>query len=163
GSWARGMLVCTAGRGRHGLGGGGLVALVRATVPDAVGPRDRGRYQAYSGTVWFPAGTAGPVAGGYVADHLHWSVIFWLNVPLGLAAAFMIYRNLARLPRHDHKHKLDLIGALLMMSAAILLLLVLTWVGARVAWTSPQILGLLISSGLLWPASTWRLTHTREP
>ena len=162
-AFAPNMLLLILCRGLQGLGGGGIVPLVQATVADAVAPRERGRYQAYIGTVWIAAGTAGPVAGGYVADHLHWSVIFWLNVPLGLAAAFMIYRNLARLPRHDHKHKLDLIGALLMMSAAILLLLVLTWGGARFAWTSPQIIGLLIGSGLLWLAFNWRLTHTDEP
>jgi EmrB/QacA subfamily drug resistance transporter len=157
------MLLLILCRGLQGLGGGGIVPLVQATVADAVAPRERGRYQAYIGTVWIAAGTAGPVAGGYVADHLHWSLVFWLNVPLSLAAAFMIYRNLARLPRHERKHKLDLIGALLMMSAAILLLLVLTWGGGRFAWTSPQIIGLLIGSGLLWLAFNWRLTHTDEP
>ena len=157
------MLLLILCRGLQGLGGGGIVPLVQATVADAVAPRERGRYQAYIGAVWIAAGTAGPVAGGYVADHSHWSVVFWLNVPLGLAAAFMIYRNLAQLPRHERKHKLDLIGALLMMSAAILLLLVLTWGGGRFAWTSPQIIGLLIGSGLLWFAFNWRLTHTDEP
>ena len=157
------MLLLILCRGLQGLGGGGIVPLVQASVADAVAPRERGRYQAYIGTVWIAAGTAGPVAGGYVADHLHWSLVFWLNVPLSLAAAFMIYRNLARLPRHERKHKLDLIGALLMMSAAILLLLVLTWGGGRFAWTSPQIIGLLIGSGLLWLAFNWRLTHTDEP
>jgi EmrB/QacA subfamily drug resistance transporter len=157
------MLLLILFRGLQGLGGGGIVPLVQATVADAVAPRERGRYQAYIGTVWIAAGTAGPVAGGYVADHMHWSVIFWLNVPLGLAAAFMTYRNLARLPRHDRKHRIDLIGALLMMSAAILLLLVLTWGGVRFAWISPQIVGLLMCSGLLWLAFTWRLTHAEEP
>jgi EmrB/QacA subfamily drug resistance transporter len=157
------MLLLILCRGLQGLGGGGIVPLVQATVADAVAPRERGRYQAYIGTVWIAAGTAGPVAGGYVADHMHWSIVFWLNIPLGLAAALMTYRNLARLPRHDRKHKLDLIGALLMMSAAILLLLVLTWGGVRFAWTSPQILGLLAISGLLWWLFSWRLTHADEP
>ncbi len=89
--------------------------------------------------------------------------MFWLNVPLGLAAAFMIYRNLARLPRHDRKHRLDLVGALLMMAAAVSLLLVLTWGGVRFPWTSAPIIGLLLVSGLLWLAFTYRLTHVDEP
>jgi MFS family permease len=161
--FAPNMLLLILCRGLQGLGGGGIVPLVQATVADAVAPRERGRYQAYIGAVWIVAGTLGPVTGGYVADHLHWSVVFWLNVPLGLAAAFMTYRNLTRLPRHDRKHKLDLTGALLMMSAAILLLLVLTWGGGRFPWTSPQILGLLAGSAALWLAFVWRLTHTDEP
>ena len=150
-------------RALQGLGGGGIVPLVQATVADAVAPRERGRYQAYIGTVWIAAGTAGPVAGGYVAEHMHWSLVFWLNVPLGLAAAFMIYRNLGRLPRHDHKHRLDLVGALLMMAAAVSLLLVLTWGGVRFPWISPPIIGLLAVSGLLWLGFTYRLTHVDEP
>lgn len=150
-------------RALQGLGGGGIVPLVQATVADAVAPRERGRYQAYIGTVWIAAGTAGPVAGGYVAEHMHWSLVFWLNVPLGLAAAFMIYRNLGRLPRHDRKHRLDLVGALLMMAAAVSLLLVLTWGGVRFPWVSAPIIGLFIVSGLLWLGFTYRLTHVGEP
>ncbi len=112
------MLTLILMRGLQGFGGGGIVPLVQATIADAVAPRERGRYQAYIGTVWIAAGTAGPVIGGYIADYLHWSVAFWINVPLGLAAAYMINRQLRRLPQNHRKHKLDLFGALLMMTAA---------------------------------------------
>jgi hypothetical protein len=60
-----------------------------------------------------------------------------------MAAAFMAYRTLKRLPRHDHRHKLDLLGASLMTTAAIPLLLALTWGGARYSWISIPIAALV--------------------
>ena len=79
------MLMLILGRGLQGIGGGGIVPLTQSIIADAVPPRERGYYQAYTGSVWIVAGAAGPVLGGVIAEHLHWSMIFWLNVPLGLA------------------------------------------------------------------------------
>src|SRR5262249_60991377 len=103
-----------------------LVILARAVAPGG-----RGGYQAYLGSVWVTGGLGGPVVGGILTEHFHWSIIFWFNVPLGLVAATMAHRSLKGLPRHDHKHKLDLLGAGLMAASAIPLLLALTLRGAR--------------------------------
>jgi EmrB/QacA subfamily drug resistance transporter len=157
------MLMLILMRGVQGIGGGGIVPLVQATVADAVAPRERGRYQAYIGSVWIAAGIAGPVIGGYIADHVHWSWVFWINVPLGLFAAFIINRQLKRLPVNHRKHKLDLFGAALMMSGAIALLLALTWGGVKYPWTSGTILSLVAIALLLTAAFAWRLTHEAEP
>ena len=51
-----------------------------------------------------------------MAEHLHWSLIFWVNVPLGLGAALLTHIYLKRIPRHDRRHKLDVLGAVLMMA-----------------------------------------------
>ena len=77
------MLMLILGRGLQGIGGGGIVPLAQSIIADAVPPRERGYYQAYTGSVWIIAGGGGPVLGGVIAEHLHWSMIFWLNVPLG--------------------------------------------------------------------------------
>jgi len=71
------------------------------------------------------------VLGGVLAEHFHWSMIFWINVPVGWWRLSWRTKALARLPRHDRKHKLDLLGAGLMMASAIPLLLALTWGGTR--------------------------------
>src|SRR3954449_2031003 len=93
---AHDMIMLVLGRGLQGIGGGGILPLAQAILPDAVAPRERGRYQAYMGSVWVTAGLAGPVLGGVLAEHFHWSVIFWANVPVGLLAALMA--------RHSLKH-----------------------------------------------------------
>ena len=53
---------------------------------DLVSPKERGRYYTYFSLTYTTAGGSGPALGGLIADHLHWSVIFWINIPMGLAA-----------------------------------------------------------------------------
>ncbi|HZE47649.1 MAG TPA: MFS transporter, partial [Xanthobacteraceae bacterium] len=105
------MLTLVLGRGLQGLGGGGIMPLAQVIVGDVSPPRDRGRYQAYIGIVWVGAGVGGPVVGGFIAEHLAWPLIFWINVPLGIAAAWLTNAALKRLPRNDRWHELDIIGA----------------------------------------------------
>ena len=90
-------------------------------------------------------------------------MIFWLNVPLGLGAALLIHVHLANIPRHERKHKLDVLGAVLMMGSAIPLLLALTWGGTQFSWLSPEIFALLAASFVLSLAFGWRLTRATEP
>jgi EmrB/QacA subfamily drug resistance transporter len=157
------MLLLILGRGLQGIGGGGILPLCQSIIADVVAPRERGRYQAYMGVVWVSSGVFGPVLGGVLAEYWHWSAIFWLNVPLGLAAALLIHVHLARIPRHERKHKLDLLGAVLMMGSAIPLLLALTWGGTKYPWLSPEIFALIAASSVLSFAFGWRLTRASEP
>src|SRR5215813_1737125 len=89
------------GRTLQGIGGGGIVPMVQVTVADMVTPRERGHYQAYMGTAWIVAGVVGPALGGVIAERWHWSVIFWLNVPLGILTAMLAWNSMKRLPRHQ--------------------------------------------------------------
>ena len=157
------MMLLIIGRGLQGIGGGGILPLCQSVIADVVAPRERGRYQAYMGVVWVTSGVFGPVLGGVLAEYWDWSVIFWLNVPLGLAAALLIHVHLARIPRHERKHKLDVLGAVLMMGSAIPLLLALTWGGTQYSWVSPEIFALLAASFVLSLAFGWRLTRATEP
>jgi EmrB/QacA subfamily drug resistance transporter len=152
-----------AGRTLQGIGGGGIVPLTQTTIADMITPRERGRYQAYMGTSWIVAGVAGPALGGLVAEHLHWSFIFWLNVPFGLLAALLTNHAMKRLPRHERPHRLDLFGAALMMMAATLLLIALTSGGTRLAWLSPGIATLVALSVVLTLAFVWWLRVAPEP
>jgi EmrB/QacA subfamily drug resistance transporter len=157
------MITLIVGRGLQGIGGGGILPLCQSVIADVVAPRERGRYQAYMGVVWVTSGVGGPVLGGVLAEHLHWSLIFWINVPLGLGAAVLTYIHLARIPRHERRHKLDVLGAVLMMASAIPLLLALTWGGTRYAWTSPLIVGLIGGSFVLSLLFGFRLARAPEP
>lgn len=157
------MTMLILGRGLQGLGGGGLISLAQTIIADIVSPRERGRYQGYFGMVFATASVGGPVLGGFLAEHFHWSLIFWINLPLGAAALLMTLRALKRLPRHDRPHKLDYFGAVLMMAAAIALLLALNWGGTRFAWISAPIGALMLVSAALWALFVWRLVVTPEP
>jgi EmrB/QacA subfamily drug resistance transporter len=157
------MLVLIVARAVQGLGGGGLISLAQTIIGDIVPPRERGRYQAYFTTVFMSASILGPLLGGFLSEALHWSAIFWINVPIGLLGFLMTNRVLKRLPRHDRPHRVDIPGALLMVAATVALLSALTLGGERYAWTSPQVLGLVAASALLWVLFGWRLARASEP
>ena len=136
------MLVLILGRALHGLGGGGLASMGMVVLGDVATPRERGRYYAYFAVIYTTAGGCGPALGGFLADHLHWSAIFWLNIPLGLAALVVTSTLLRRLPRHERPHRLDMIGAMLIVAASVSFMLGLNLAGIRFPWSSPPIIAL---------------------
>jgi MFS family permease len=157
------MLTLILARALQGLGGGGLMPLVQTIIGDVASPRDRPRYQSYTSSIFIVSTVGGPILGGFIAEHVHWSWIFWFNLPLCGLAFLFTHNVLQRLPRHDRPHKLDVLGALLMVGAAIALMLALTWGGRRYAWTSPQILALLVASITLWAFFAGRVMTAEEP
>ncbi|MBI2718067.1 MAG: MFS transporter [Rhizobiales bacterium] len=154
------MLALIAARAVQGLGGGGLISLAQTIVADIVAPKERGRYQIYFASVFLSASLVGPMLGGFATEHLHWSVIFWINVPLGAVAYAMTRSVLRRLPRHDRPHRLDVLGALLLVAATVALMLALHDGGSSYRWLSAPILGLSI---LMWLAFAWRIAYAAEP
>ena len=101
-------------RGLQGLGGAGLMAMAQAAIADVVSPRERGRYQGYMAGMWGVASVGGPVVGGWFTDHLSWTFVFWMNVPLGLAAMWLCNRALKLLPVKNLRGKIDYLGAALL-------------------------------------------------
>ena len=160
---ASSLLLLIIARALQGLGGGGLISLAQTIIADIVSPKERSRYQVYIAGVYMLASISGPLLGGYMAQHLHWSLIFWINLPIGLVALAMTNNLLKKLPRHEKPHKLDFLGAGLMAFASIALMLALSWGGIHYPWMSPQVLGLLVISILLWAAFVWRLQSAPEP
>lgn len=157
------MLVLILARALQGLGGGGLISLAQTIIADIVSPKERPRYQGMIAGVFVTSSIAGPVLGGFMAEKLHWSAIFWINLPLGLLAFWMTNSLLKKLPRHERPHKLDFLGAALMTIATVALLLALSLGGPRYAWTSPTILGLIGGSAVFWIAFVVRLMTAPEP
>jgi EmrB/QacA subfamily drug resistance transporter len=157
------MLVLILGRILHGLGGGGLTATGMVVLGDVAAPRDRGRYYGYFSLTYTTAGACGPALGGFLAEYLHWSVIFWLNIPLGLLAIVLTLTLLRRLPRHERPHRLDFIGAALIMAAAVSFMLALNLGGVRYPWTSLPILSLFAISLVVAVGFVWRLATAPEP
>src|SRR5258705_7915481 len=156
-----GMLILA--RALQGFGGGGILPLAQTVIADILTPRERPIFQSYSSVMFMTASILGPLAGGILTDYLHWSFIFWIMLPLGAVALAMTDRALKLIPRNDRPHKLDMIGASLMVVAAILLLLAMSWGGVRYAWGSFEVVSLLASSAVMWAAFAWRLKTAPEP
>ena len=85
-----------AARALQGIGGGGILPIAQTIIADLVPPRERPRYQTQSAAMFMIASIVGPVLGGFFTDHLHWSLIFWINVPMGALALVMTQPGAAR-------------------------------------------------------------------
>ncbi len=157
------MTALILGRALQGMGGGGLMALSQTIIADIVSPRERGRYQGYIAAVFATSSVGGPVLGGFLTQHIDWSLIFWINLPLGAAALAMTSNVLRRVPFHPRKHRLDLIGAVTMMAAAVALLLALSWGGRKFDWISGETGALFLTSTILWGLFGLRLMTAQEP
>ena len=157
------MPVLILARGLQGLGGGGIMPIVQTVISDVVTPRERGQYQAYFSGVWVAAGIGGPVLGGVFAEHLHWSMIFWINVPLGLVSLAMLLPRMGKIPSFHRRRKVDWLGGVLLMSSAVVFMLVLTWGGNRYLWLSPTIMAMVGASVALALAFVWHARKAEEP
>jgi EmrB/QacA subfamily drug resistance transporter len=157
------MPVLILARGLQGLGGGGIMPIVQTVISDVVTPRERGQYQAYFSGVWVAAGIGGPILGGVFAEHLHWSMIFWINVPLGLASLALLLPRMGRIPVFHRRRTVDWLGGVLLMASAVVFMLVLTWGGNRYLWLSPTIVAMVGAAVALAFAFAWHAGNAEEP
>ena len=157
------ILTLILARALQGIGGGGILPLVQIVISDVITPRERGQYQAYFSSVWVAAGIGGPVLGGLFAEHLHWSVIFWINLPLGAVSLALLLPKMKKIPVFHRRRKVDWLGGVLLMASAVIVMLVLTWGGNRFAWASPAILAMVGSAIFLSVAFVWHARRAPEP
>jgi EmrB/QacA subfamily drug resistance transporter len=141
GGSANGMMQLILFRALQGLGAGGLMVGVMAIIGDLVPPRDRGRYQGLMSGIMAIAMVAGPLAGGFITDHLSWRWAFYVNLPLGGVALILLATRM-HLPKYRTEHRIDWLGAALLSVGITAIVLITTWGGNQYAWASAQILGL---------------------
>ncbi|MFC9732525.1 MDR family MFS transporter [Streptomyces roseolus] len=145
---AQDMPQLIAFRAVQGLGGGGLMVLSMAIVGDLVSPRERGKYQGLFGAVFGATSVLGPLLGGFFTEHLSWRWVFYINLPVGVVALFVIAAVL-HIPVRSTRHTIDYLGTFLIASVATCLVLVASLGGTTWAWGSPQIIGLALLGAVL--------------
>jgi len=137
---AQSMTQLVAARGIQGMGAGGLFALAIATVGVIVPPRDRGRYQGLIGATFAAGSIIGPAIGGLIVDNTSWRWVFFVNLPVGIAALVVIAIAIPKRTQR-REHSLDLLGATLLAIATTTFLLTLVWGGEEYSWTSAPVIG----------------------
>ena len=157
------MTALILARALQGVGGGGLVALAQTVVADIASPLERAKYTVYISTMWATASIAGPALGGFLAQHLSWTAIFWLNLPLGVPAYLMCDRLLRDLPQIRRPHRLDWLGGVLVVAATAALMLGLSLGGAYLPWRSPIVSGLGAAAMALALVFVLHLRRAPEP
>ncbi|MFE0275308.1 DHA2 family efflux MFS transporter permease subunit [Streptomyces sp. NPDC058992] len=159
---AQDMPQLIAYRAVQGLGGGGLIVLSMAIVGDIVSPRERGRYQGLFGAVFGATSVLGPLLGGLFTQHLSWRWVFYINLPIGVVALFVIAAVL-RIPAGQARHTIDYLGTVLIAAVATCLVLVASLGGTTWAWGSPQIIALAVLGVLLLGAFVRAERRAAEP
>jgi EmrB/QacA subfamily drug resistance transporter len=140
------MLQLILFRGFQGIGAGALIPIALTVVGDLFTPRERGRWQGVTGALFGLSSILGPTAGGWISDNLTWRWVFYVNLPLGLAALLVLIFLMPSLQAKDRRVTIDYIGCTLIALGTVPLLLGFTWAGTTYPWLSWQILGLISGS-----------------
>ena len=90
-------------------------------------------------------------------------MIFWINLPLALAALALLLPKMEKIPVFHRRRKVDWLGGVLLMASAVVFMLVLTWGGNRYLWLSPVIVAMLGASVALATAFVWHARNAEEP
>lgn len=133
-------------RAVQGVAAGGLVTLAMAAVGDLVPPRERGRYQGYIAATFAAAAVLGPLVGGLLVQHANWRWIFYVNVPVGLAALLALRSKLPAAKVERPETPLDVLGGILLAGATGAFVLACVWGGGRYGWGSTPIAVLIAAT-----------------
>jgi EmrB/QacA subfamily drug resistance transporter len=125
---AWGMVPLVLFRGLQGAGAGAIQPIATTIVGDIYTPAERARVQGYISGVWGVAAIIGPTLGAFLVEHASWSLVFWINLPIG-AATFVMFGLFLHEPQQPQRHRIDYRGSILMVLGVGGVMLALMQVG----------------------------------
>ena len=149
-------------RAFQGLGAGAMLPITQAVIGDIFPPAQRAKWAGLLMSVFAVATIIGPLLGGWITDNTSWRWVFYVNLPVGIAAIIV---TAIALPGHlaTHKHRIDYSGAALLVAAAVPLLLGFSWAGNEYPWVSWQIIGSFVFSAVMTVVFVFRELRAAEP
>jgi EmrB/QacA subfamily drug resistance transporter len=141
-AWNMLSLVCF--RALQGCGAGAIMPIASTILGDIYTPAERGRIQGMVSSVFGVSAVVGPSMGAFLVAHVSWRVVFWVNVPIGIAAIAMIAAFLREEVR-SRRHRIDWAGSVLLLVAFGCLMLALVQSGSL----SGPVLGALTVTGVV--------------
>ena len=156
------MVALIAFRALQGLGAGAVQPVAMTIIGDLYSVAERAKVQGYVASVWGIASVVGPTLGGVFSDFLDWRWIFFVNVPVGAIAAWMLARKFTE-QVSPTKHRIDFAGSALLTVGASLVILGLLEGGVIWSWTSWVSIVILTVGVLLLVAFGINERYAKEP
>ena len=151
-----------AARGFQGLGAGAIFPISLAVIGDLFTPRERGKYQGLFGAVFGVSALIGPFLGGFLTDNVGWHWIFYVNVPVGLVALYIIWRLLPPIKHPEKAGSIDYLGSAVFAAAIVPILIGLT--NKQTAeWSDPFVGGLILVGIAFTALFVWVESRAAEP
>ena len=126
--FAWGMVPLVLFRALEGIGAGAIQPIATTIVGDIYTPVERARMQGYVSGMFGVAAIIGPTLGAFAVEHISWSLVFWVNLPIGAAALIMFGLYLHE-HREQRRHRIDYLGSALLMLGIGALMLALVLIG----------------------------------
>ena len=139
----------------QGIGAGALQPLTITILGDVYKPEERARVLAWQSSVWGIAAIIGPAFGAFIVEYLNWELVFWLNIPIGIATVAMLAYAFDEKPQR-REHSVDYLGSALLMFGAGAILMA----GIQAQDLPPWLLRGLILFGVV--ALAWLFFHERS-
>lgn len=149
-------------RAIQGIGGGALMPIAFTIMFDVFPPEKRGKMGGLFGAVFGLSSIFGPLLGAYITDSISWHWIFYINLPIGIAALLFIVFSY----RESHVHanqKIDWWGAFTLVGAIVCLMFALELGGNKYAWDSTVILSLFGGFAVLFVGFLFAETKAADP
>ncbi|KAF1816953.1 MFS transporter [Eremomyces bilateralis CBS 781.70] len=153
---ARNSPMLIIGRAIAGVGAAAIFSGGMNIMAYSVALRHRAIYIATISAMFGISSVVGPILGGVLTDRASWRWCFWINLPIGglaVAVVLFFFQN----PKRQYLHmtvkekikKIDILGAVLLISAITCLLLALQWGGTTHPWKDSRVWGCLLGFGLI--------------
>lgn len=153
--FARSTVLLIVFRAIQGCGSGAIQPIAATILGDIYTPAERARVQGWSSSVFGFAAIVGPALGAFLVEHVHWSVVFWVNLPVGLVSIAMFWIFLPeRVERREHR--IDYLGGLLLVIGVGALMLALVQAVSLAAGEIAALVALGIG------ALAWLFFHERR-
>ncbi|MFT8351730.1 MDR family MFS transporter [Clostridium saccharoperbutylacetonicum] len=157
------MLQFIVFRGLQGIGGGILISNAMAIIGILFAPAERAKYGGFVSSAAGLSSLIGPILGGLITDNLSWRWIFYVNVPLGIIAMAILICAFPSYKETQERKKIDYMGAASLIISLVPMLLALTWGGKTYAWSSIQIIGILVFSIIMLVVFGFIETKASDP
>jgi EmrB/QacA subfamily drug resistance transporter len=156
------MLSLIVFRAVQGIGAGAVLPISVTIIGDIYSVEERAKVQGYTASVWGAASVLGPTLGGVFSQYLTWRWIFFVNVPVGVLAVWMLATHLREDVAH-RRHRIDYAGAATLTLGCTLLILGLLEGGVAWSWGSAASVGIFVTSALALGAFVLLEQRAAEP